>query len=439
MQERLKFGGNLSQMVGFMAKIKAIPSFAAGFLVSVCTGRFLFKLALYLVALILFMVSLSVIIDPGELKVVKEIQSLQRVDPIPRAKELAAAEELCQALDYLAHFMEYDYVRENPEALALYDTLKKKRESFAFRTKDAVNGLFYGKGVCPEATVTATVSDFLLIGDVRDLTWGLVNKYYDKEDTDDFTTALAGVGILLWGATVVSIPTAPIHGGSGTVGTVACKASVVLLKLGNKMDKIPKSLKNSILKVLQETKETKNLKIFTPIASSIHKLSKAPGVKVKDAMTILSRCKHVDDLEVLGNAAAVYGKKTGKFLELAGDHSLVVFKKFGNSSQITAALDSAIMRGPKGLALLERVGPDKFMKYLTLSKFSVRGMRSWHEGRLSEAVSILLSYANFMLKKLLSLLPTWAIWALMLVTGLVVFTVPSRGLYRARRWLRSPA
>lgn len=425
--------------MGFLARVRAIASFAGGFVVSVCTGKFLLKLALYLVALIFFTVSLSVIIDPAELKVVKEIQSLQRVDPIPRAKELEAAGELCQALDYLAHFMEYDYVQDNPEALALYDTLKKKRESFTFRGTDIIRGVVYGKGVCPEATVTATVSDFLLIGDVRDLTWGLVNKYYYKEDSDDFTTALAGVGMLLWGATVVSIPTAPIHGGSGTVGTVACKASVVLLKLGNKMDKIPKSLKNSILKVLQQTKETKNLKIFSPIADSIYKLSKAPGVKVKDAMTILSRCKHVDDLEVLGNAAAVYGKKAGKFLELAGDHSVVVFKKFGNSSQISAALDSAIARGPKGLALLERVGPDKFMKYLTLSKFSVRGIRSWHEGRLSEAGSILLSHANFIVKRLLSLLPAWAIWALMLVTALVVVTVPSRALYRASRWLRSPA
>jgi len=406
--------------------------------VSLLTGKFFIKILVYLVAVILFIVSLSVIIDPGELKVVKEIQSLQRVDPIPRAKELEAAGELCQALDYLTHFMEYDYVKENPEVLNLYETLKRDRDSLIFRGTDALKGVVYGKGVCAEATVTATVSDFLLIGDVRDLTWGFVNKYYYREDTDDFTTALAGVGMLLWGATAISIPTAPITGGTSTAGTVAGKASVVLLKLGSKMGKIPQSLKTSILKVLQETKKTKNLKMFKPIADSIYKLSKTPGVKVKDAMTILSRCKHVNDLELLGNAAAVFGKKTGKFLELAGDHSLEVFKKFGHSKQITVALDSAIMHGPNGLVVLERVGPDKFMRYLRLSKFSARGIRSWHEGRLSEIGKMLLSYAHFVMKKLLSLLPQWAIFLIGAVSGLVAIGVPSTGLYRAWRCVGAP-
>src|SRR5271157_4046793 len=170
-------------------KIRSHASFfTGGSVVSLLTGKFFLKLLAYLVAVILFIVSVSVIIDPGELKVVKEIQSLQRVDPIPRAKELEAAGELCQALDYLHHFMEYDYVQKDPQALDLYETLKKKRDSLLFRAKDAGKGFIIGKGVCPEATVTATVTDFLLVGDVRDLTWGLVNKYYYKEDTDDFTT-----------------------------------------------------------------------------------------------------------------------------------------------------------------------------------------------------------------------------------------------------------
>ena len=415
-------------------KLKAIPVALGGIVISVLTGKFLLKLLAYMVAVILFIVSVSAIIDPGELKVVKEIQSLQRVDPIPRAKELEAAGELCQALDYLEHFMEYHDVHHNPEASASYETLKKKRKSWLFRATEGGKGIIIGKGVCPEATLTATVTDFLLIGDVRDLTWGLVNKYYYKEDTDDFTTALAGVGVLLWGATVVTMPVPPVSGGA-----VASKSSVVVLKLGNKMGKLSKSLKTSLVKVLSKTTETKNLKHFKPIAESVYKLSKTPGVRVKDAMTILSRCAHVDDLEHMAKATAVYGKKTAKFLELGGEHSLEMFKKYGHSKNITTALDSAIMHGPKGLSILERVGPDKFIKYLTISKFSVRGVRSWHEGRLSEAAKMLPSYANYMIKKLLSLLPKWVIFSLAAVSGLVVIGIPSMGIYRAWRWIRTSA
>ena len=151
--------------------------------------------------------------------------------------------------------MEYDYVQNNPEASALYETLKKKRKSWLFRATEGGKGIIIGKGVCPEATLTATVTDFLLIGDVRDLTWGLVNKYYYKEDTDDFTTALAGVGVLLWGATVVTMPVPPVSGGA-----VASKSSVVVLKLGNKMGKLSKSLKTSLVKVLSKTTRNRKLK-----------------------------------------------------------------------------------------------------------------------------------------------------------------------------------
>jgi hypothetical protein len=434
--------GSVSQptsTLGFLGKIKAIPSALAGFLVSLLTGKVFFKILVYLVSLILFVASMSVIIDPDELKLLKEVQSLQRVDPVPRTKELEAAGELCQALDYLGHFMEYDYVQNNPEISALYGTLKKKRESWLFRATEGGKGIIYGKGVCPEATLTATVSDFLLIGDVRDLTWGLANKYYYKENTDDFTTALAGVGVLLWGATVVSIPTAPIHGGSGTAGTVACKASVVFLKLGNKMGKLSKPLKASLTNVLKETKKTGKLKHLEPIAESVYTLSKTPGVRVKDAMTILSRCTHVNDLEHMAKATSVYGKKTAKFLELGGERSLEIFKKFGHSKNITTALDSAIMHGPKGLSILERVGPDKFIKYLTISKFSVRGVRSWHEGRLTELAKMLTSYGHYLITWLMSLLPQWGIFSIAAVSGLVVIGIPAKSLYAGWRWFRGSA
>ena len=55
--------------------------------------RRLIKLAGYIVALIIFALCLAVLINRHDLELIKQFQSLQQVDPIPRARELAEAGE----------------------------------------------------------------------------------------------------------------------------------------------------------------------------------------------------------------------------------------------------------------------------------------------------------------------------------------------------------
>jgi hypothetical protein len=408
-------------------------------IVSIFSVRFLVKFVAYVLVVVVFAASVAVIVDPAEMEIFKAVGNLTLVDPLPRTRELVQENRLCEAIDYLGHFMDYDYVKSNQEAQELYQQLNAKRDSLSFRGQDVLNGILRGKGECTEALVSATVSDFLLVGDVRDLTWGLVNKYYYKEPTDDFTTALAALGVLLWGTTAISIPTAPVTGGTGTAGSVSAKAAVVLLKLANKMGKLSNSMKKSLVKVFRQTTATKSIAHFKPIASAVQQMASTPGIKVKDSLNILAASRHVDDLPVMAKAAAAYGRKTGKFLDLAGDASVRVYKRFPQSSRIVPALDAANMRGKPGLDALEKVGPDKFLKYLTIAKFSTRGVRSWHEGRLSELTAMTAWQGWYAVKKAISYLPMWLMYVVAVISGLVVIGPPLKGLRKIWQRLRKSA
>jgi len=56
--------------------------------------------------------------------------ALSRVDPLPQVQAFVNGERYAEAADYLRFFIHYDYVRENPEAVDLFERVKAKRESW---------------------------------------------------------------------------------------------------------------------------------------------------------------------------------------------------------------------------------------------------------------------------------------------------------------------
>ena len=76
----------------------------------------LLKLVGYLVILALFVLSMFVIFQRQELNLQKEAQALVRVNPLPKAQGvLFKAGEICNALEHLEYFMDFDYVLKNKE------------------------------------------------------------------------------------------------------------------------------------------------------------------------------------------------------------------------------------------------------------------------------------------------------------------------------------
>lgn len=97
------------------------------------------------------------------------------------------------------------------------------------------------------------------------------------------------------------------------------------------------------------------------------------------------------------------------------------------------------MRVKPGLDALEKVGPDKFLKYLTIAKFSTRGVRSWHEGRLSELTAMTAWQGWYAVKKAISYLPMWLMYVVAVISGLVVIGPPLKGLRKIWQRLRKSA
>ncbi len=370
----------------------------------------IFKVTAYLVTVVLFVASLYVILQIHEIRLLTEFQALKRVDPLPEARRLVAAGAYCDALEYLDYFREYDYVKQNPEIAKYYNKIRELRQSYWFIGKGVLEGVWKGKGACLESMLSATAADFFLVGDIRDLIWQGI-KTYQGEETDNFVAALSGLGIVLTGATYATAG-----------GATPAKGSVSLLKLAKRLNKIPEPLQKNLIRIFKKCTELKSLRPLEPVASSLYALSKTPGMKIGDMMTVLSRCNKVGDLKFMEKVALAYGGQTGKFLKLGGETPVTVLKKYGKSGVLKEAVDRSLEYGKSGTRLLGRTGPDKFMTYLKMAKYGVRGTRTVWQGRMQLAMT-----------RLLKMFPEWTVFVLAGCTGLVTVAVPVR---RTVKWWR---
>lgn len=371
--------------------------------------KFFIKLAVYVVLAASFGLSATVLVKKHEIRLLQDFYSLNHVDPFPKAEKLYESGEYCEALEYLNYFKDYDYVRNNPKVMQLYREIEAKRDSYSFMAEDLLKGVWKGKGACPESLISATVSDFFIVGDVRDLVKGAIDQYYYGEDADEFVMALAGVGIVASGVTYAS-------GGAGT----PAKVSVSVLKLAEKMGKLPASLRKSLIKLFKQTAHAGDLKAIKPLSASVYNISRVKGLKMRDLFVILSRSRKVSDIKFMEKVAKAYGKKTGKFLKLGGETPLKILRKYPGDKQAVKAMDSAIQYGPRGTRLLEKTGPTRFLKYVKVTKYTARTVRSVWQGRLDR-----------LLVKIFSLFPDWALWSIAGMSGLALGGMPTRYAVRA--------
>jgi hypothetical protein len=406
------------QVRKFMAR--KIVAATAGALWKIMTspGRFglrITKFVIYLAVLVVFGASVYSIGNLGRFRLLMEFEALNRVDPLPEAKRILEEKGYCEALDYLDAFRDYDYVRDNSEVSAFYNDIKTSRDSLWFRGQDVLEGIWRGKGACPESLISATAADFFVVGDVRDLLWQGVKKYRGEE-TDEFTAALAGLGVVLAGVT---------WGSAGAAAPV--KGTVSLLKTGKRLDKISAPMQKSLIGALRKSSATRSLEPVRPLVASLHDLATTPGMKSRDVFAVLSRSRQVEDLQHAADFAKAFGPKSGKLLHLGGDAPISLFRKFGKSEPLARAMDEALQFGPKGMSMLEKLGPTRFMTYLKLTKYGVRGARSIHQDRL-----------NLVLARAITSLPVWSLWTIAVLTGVTVIGAPVIYIVKMLRQWRSP-
>ena len=133
---------------------------------------------------LVFIVSISVIGFIYEMRMYAQYQAMRKIDPYPEAQRLLLKNGPCAALEYLDYMREYEYVRSDPRVTEFYELTKADRKSLLKGAGRTFLAFVSGGCDCIEECLAVGASDFLVVGDVRDLALQGVN-YVKGEDVDE--------------------------------------------------------------------------------------------------------------------------------------------------------------------------------------------------------------------------------------------------------------
>jgi len=321
--------------------------------------------------------------------------TLTRIDPLPHTQALCDQQRYAEAEEYLSFFMAYDYVNTDPEAVALYSAIEKTRSDYVYQLQKAVEGVAFGKSDELEGQVTAVVSDFLLIGDLRDLALE-GHKWWEDQAVDELTVALSAIGVLASAATVAS-------GGS----SVAAKPALSFLKMAHKAGKVPTWLRRYVIESAQVVKNTKNMGHVTELLDTVYDLFKVSGVR--GSLVLINQAEDLTSLKQLSKFAHKFENKTAVFFDLTGKSGLKLSHQL-DSVPTAVALEASTF-GKAGINQLDKLGPEKFVAWLRTAKYMARGTKVVYKHH-----EVLLATAMRLLRATLGALPA-AVLGLMMMYG----------------------
>jgi len=272
--------------------------------------------------------------------------TLVRIDPIPHTKALIAQENYVDAAEYLDYFMAFDYMKENSEAKALQKTIAQKRNSLSYLSQKVAEGFRTGTSDELLGQASAIGSDFLLIGDLRDLALEGTH-YYNHEEVDEVLVALSTVGLVASASTLFTL-------GSSTVA----KSGVSVLKLAQKSKRIPTWLSKYLVREAKQIRKTKNIANIKPLFTTLDTLRKEVGLK--DTLKLLSKTQNFKELKGMTKLAKRYGNKPTTLLKLSNKKLLTHAKQLSKVDAKTIALASTY--GSSGFVHLIKGGEKNFIK-----------------------------------------------------------------------------
>ncbi|WMC12383.1 hypothetical protein PU634_08465 [Oceanimonas pelagia] len=336
--------------------------------------------------------------------------ALSRVDPLPHTRELVSAARYAEAADYLGFFMDYDYVSSNPEAQALHHDIVRQRESWRYRFEKLSEGLVLGSSDEPLGIAAAVVTDFLVIGDIRDLTRQGLHLARDEE-VDEVLVALSTLGLVA--------STAQLASGAGTLatagatapaaaGATAAKSGIVALKTARRLGHLPPWLGKTLVRTAKTARQSKGLSKLNEAFASVTTLARTRG-----GFRLMAKTRNADELAAMARFARTFGDHSRPLYRLGGRLAVDLA---GTVSKETVKLAATFGKG--GLRLLNQVGAVKF------TKIASRSAKMAYKGEVFR----LLARALFQL-------PPWLL-SLLMMPGLLL-CIPWRWLLDHRRKRRA--
>lgn len=336
------------------------------------------------------------------------LAALSRVDPLPQARALVEEERYAEAADYLRFFMQYDYVSENPDAVALFESINDKRESWLYQASKLVEGVLEGTSDETVGQAAGIATDFLVIGDIRDLTTQGIN-WSTGEKVDPVVTALSTLGLLATGAQIAGGGATVATGGAAAptvVGATAAKSGVVILKAARKLGKLPPWLGKTLVRAAQTVTSTKSFASLSDTFTDVSKLARTRG-----GFHLLSESTDALSLRRMATFAEQFGEDTATLYRLGGEAVVKAAQRTGELGK--DAIKLAATYGQDGLRMLDRYGATTFLKV------SSRGAKIAYKGDIFRlAARLLLHMPRWTLFVLLGLgIGIWVPWKRVLARG----------------------
>ena len=313
--------------------------------------KFLYKPIIYIVILLLITLSLLLLQE----RKVFDIRTLTQTDPLPHTKELISQKKYAQAQEYLSYYIEYPYVSKNPESHKLLKEIKDKRSSYEYQSKKFIEGLIDGKSDEDIGKASAIASDFLVIGDVRDLSKEGVNYYNDKK-VDKVVVALSSLGLI---ATISTFYTLG--------ATTPIKTSISVLKYAKRANKLPSWLNKRLINGAKIAKKNYSIKHLEELLTPINKLYKKVGLN--QTLDLLKDTKNLQELKGILKFSSKFSKKSPTLLRVTNNKALKYTKNLPNASNKNILYASTY--GEDGLRAMSKMGEAKFMA--RVGRFIQRG------------------------------------------------------------------
>ena len=331
-----------------------------------------------------------------------DISTLVHIDPIPHTKELIAKKKYVEAEEYLSYFMEYDYVKNNPVNQEILNAIKHQRENYGYKAKKFLEGLTKGKSDEDIGKASAIASDFLVIGDIRDLS--IEGKHYmDDKEVDNIIVALSSLGLLATASTFYTLGT-----------TSPIKTSISVLKYGKKVNKLPSWLSKQLILQAKISNKTKSLNNLKELLLPIYKLYEKTGLT--QTLNLLKNTKNLKELKSFMSLASRFGKKSNVLLQITKGKAFNYAKSMPNVKSKNILYASTY--GEKGLKGLKRLGESKFIKKVG---FGSNLTKTTYKGNLN-------SFFNYILKNIPSSL-LYTISLLSLLYFIQKFYILSRKIF----------
>lgn len=243
-----------------------------------------------------------------------------------------------------------DYAAQLAELDSPYNQAKRTLNDFT-------TGFIDGKGESGVGVAGAITSDFTVVGDVRDL-WEQYQLYAQGKPVNELIVALAGVGVGLTAATIVSAGSAsPAKGGVSTAklatraGNLTPGFQKVLIKqAGDVFDyksflvvaKAEKSM-DGIRSAAVRAYNPAALKSLQNTTDSLNTIRKSSSTA--DAIHMMKYVDNADDLVQLEKITVKYGSQTKGIVKVLGKGALRSVKVLRKTTELMIGLIASLISG----------------------------------------------------------------------------------------------